>query len=529
MTERDFDTPPLFTLDAPPVGRRQAMALIAGAAAAAALPVAAHAQGQPRRGGVLRVSVPANPSTMDPIAGRSGYDHPMLYPMFDTLVDWDYETLSAKPGLARSWKFTDAKTLVMDLEPNVTFHDGTPMDAAAVKFNLDRGRNDPRSNIKPDLASVASVEVTGPLQVTLRLRQPDTALVLILSDRAGMMVSPKAVQTLGAGIDRTAVGAGAWKFSNWTDNEKLVVVRNEKYWRPNRPHLDGISFAIIPEVNTGLRSVVSGQNDLVYSLSPTQLPVIERAKKLRAVSNTTLFVHMFYLNMGRAPLNDVRVRRAMNFAIDRDAFNKVTQAGIGEPAMTLLPKAHWAYDRSLDNVYRYDPDHARKLLAEAGYKDGCDLNIVGWTDQRSLQRQELLMAQMAKAGFRLRFQNASAVDATAQFTGPDQKGDAYLAAFTGRPDPSLIFQTVLAKDSFLNPGKADPAPGRAEAQAESQAVEDVGERKKALAKLQRIVAEHALLVPIVVQYDVQAMTEQVHGYQPNLLGKPKFDGVWMAS
>lgn len=511
------------------MSRRQVMAMIASAAAAAGLPGAAWSQGQPRKGGTLRVSVPANPSTMDPIAGRSGYDHPMLYPMYDTLVEWDYETLEARPGLAKSWKFTDPRTLVMDLQAGVTFHDGTALDAAAVKFNLDRGMSDARSNIKPDLASVASVEVTGPLQVTLKLKQPDTALVLILSDRAGMMVSPKAVRDLGAGLDRTAVGSGPWKFVSWQDSERLTVTRYEKYWRPNRPYLDGIVFSIIPEVNTGLRSVVAGQNDLIYSLSPLQKPVIERAGKLKAVSNTTLFVHMFYLNMGRAPLNDVRVRRAMNFAIDRDAFNKATQAGIGEPAMTLLPKAHWAYDRSLDNVYRYDPEYARKLLAEAGYRDGCDLNIVGWTDQRSVQRQELLLEQMGKAGFRLKFQNASAVDATAQFTGPDQKGDAYLAAFTGRPDPSLIFQTVFAKDSFLNPGKADPAPGRAEAQLESQAVEGIAERKKALGKLQRIVAEHALFVPLVVQYDLQALAGTVRDYQPNLLGKPKFENVWLSA
>ena len=106
-------------------------------------------------------------------------------------------------------------------------------------------------------------------------------------------------------------------------------------------------------------------------------------------------------------------------------------------------------------------------------------------------------------------------------------GHAYLAAFTGRPDPSQSYQTVFAKESFLNPGKVDPAPGRAEAQIQSQAVESLAERKVALAKLQRIVAENGLMVPIVVQYDVQAMSEKVQGYKPNLLGKPKFENVWI--
>ena len=515
---------PMFTAGAP-MGRRQVMTMLASASAAAAagLPGAAWSQEQPRKGGVLRVVVPANLSAADPMAGNSGYDHPMLYAMFDTLIEWDYDALTAKPGLARAWKYTDPKTLVLDLEANVKFHDGTPLDAAAVKFNLDRSRGDQRSNIKIDLASVESVEVTAPLQVTVKLKQADTALVLILSDRAGMMFSPKAAQSLGAATARTAVGSGPWKFVSWSDSEKLIVTRNEHYWRANRPYLDGIEFFIMREGATALRSVMAGQTDFVYNMATRQKAVAERQKGVRAISNTTMYVHIFYLNLARPPLNDVRVRRAMNLAIDREMFNRVTQAGIGEPATSLLPKSHWAHDPTLGEFYRYDPTQARKLLAEAGYPDGVDLHIIGWTDQHSIQRQEVLIEQMGKAGFRLKFENNAL--ATSMFS--EGKGHGYLAAFTGRPDPSQIYQTVFAKDSFLNPGKADPAAGRAEAQVQSQAVESLADRKAALAKVQRLVAEQGLYVPLVVQYDVQVMTEKVQGYKPNLLGKPKFENVWL--
>lgn len=514
--------PPTFTAGST-MGRREVMKALASAAAAAGLPGAAWSQATPRKGGVLRVVMPANLSTTDPMAGNAGYDHPMLYAMFDTLIEWDYDALTAKPGLAKAWKFTDPKTLVLDLESGVKFHDGTPMDAAAVKFNLDRSRGDPRSNIKIDLASVDSVDVTGPLQVTLKLKQADTALPLILSDRAGMMFSPKAAQTLGAATARTAVGTGPWKFVSWSDSEKVVVTRNEHYWRPNLPYLDGIEFFIMREGATALRSVLAGQTHFVYNMATRQKAVAERQKGVKAISNTTMYVHMFYLNLARPPLNDLRVRLAMNLAIDRDAFNRVTQAGIGEPATSLLPKSHWAHDPTLGEFYRYDPAQARKLLAEAGHPDGVDLHIIGWTDQHSIQRQELLIEQMGKAGFRMKFENNAL--ATSMFS--EGKGHAYLAAFTGRPDPSQIYQTIFSKDSFLNPGKVDPAPGRAEAQVRSQAVESLAERKVALAKLQRIVAENALFVPLVVQYDVQAMSEKLQGYRPNLLGKPKFDGVWL--
>ena len=110
----------------------------------------------------MRISAPANPSSLDPATGGAGSDHAFLFTMYDTLTEWDFETLKPKPGLAESWKFSDPTTLVLNIRPGVTFHDGTPLDAEAVKFNLERNKSDPKSNIKADLASMASVEVTGP-------------------------------------------------------------------------------------------------------------------------------------------------------------------------------------------------------------------------------------------------------------------------------------------------------------------------------------------------------------------------------
>src|SRR3981189_3274789 len=152
-------------------------------AAGLALTGTASAQGAPKKGGTLQVSANANPSTLDPQTGGSGSDHSFLYPIHDTLVDFEPATLKAVPGLAESWSNPDPKTLLLNIRAGVAFHDGTPLDAAAVKFNLDRARTDPRSNIKGDLVTVESVEVTGPQQVAIKLKQPDSALLLILSDR----------------------------------------------------------------------------------------------------------------------------------------------------------------------------------------------------------------------------------------------------------------------------------------------------------------------------------------------------------
>jgi len=505
------------------LSRREMIGLLTGALTlGAASPL--FAQGTPVRGGVLKVSAQANPSSLDPATGGAGTDHVFLYTMFDTLVEWDYETLRAKPGLAESWSYPDPKTLVLNLRKGVVFHDGTPFDAAAVKFNLERAKTAPRSNIKADLATVESVEAPSSHQVVLKLTQPDAALPLILSDRAGMMVSPKAVQALGNEHDRKPVGTGAWKIVNWSDNEKVVVTRNEKYWKPGMPYLDGVELNIIPEINTGLRSVIAGQNDFVYALSPQQKPVVERSKNLVSVSGPTLYCVQMYLNFGRPPFDDVRVRRAFNHGIDRDAFVKATMAGLAEPAWMNLPSSHWAYDKSLANAWPYDPDKSKKLLAEAGHKDGLDLNMMGYSDQRSIQREEVLIEQLRKAGFRLKFNNGSIPDISAQFFA-QQKGDGLLAAWTGRPDPTLSYSLMYLKTAYFNAGKAEPSPDLAAAIMASRASEDLEVRKRELSKVQKIVTDLALVAPLFFQLELNAHGRRVQGYKPNLLGKAKFENV----
>src|SRR5690349_24182964 len=123
------------------------MALMTGAATGVALGDRAFAQATPKRGGILRISAPANPSSLDPTTGGAGSDHAFLFTMYDTLTEWEFDTLKPKPGLAESWKFTDPTTLVLNIRAGVTFHDGSPLDGEAVKFKLERNRSDAKSNI----------------------------------------------------------------------------------------------------------------------------------------------------------------------------------------------------------------------------------------------------------------------------------------------------------------------------------------------------------------------------------------------
>lgn len=503
--------------------RRQVFLLSGGAALAGAMGLPAFAQDAAKAGGVLKVVALSNPSSLDPATGGSGYDHSFLWTIYDTLTEWDYDTLLPRPGLAE-WSFSDPRTMVLDIAPDVVFHDGTPLDAEAVKFNLERGRDDERSNIKADLANVETVTVSGPLQVTLGLKLPDSALPAILSDRAGMMVSPASIATHGTNSNRNPVGCGPWKFVSWTDNDRMVVARNETYRHAGRPALDGIEFVIIPESATGLRSVTSGGNDMIYQLPARLKPVMDRTSSIKQFVTPTLACIKFYVNYGRAPLDNLKVRQALNFAIDREAFVAAALGGVGESAAMLLPKAHWAYDASLADLYPYDPERARALLEEAGYKDGLELNLGGYSDQDQVLRSEIMQAQLEKAGFKPRFTRGTVPEISAQFFGAEKKFDAMLSLWTGRPDPSMTYEGVFGGESYYNAGRtADPA--LTEMLARSREVEAIEERAKAFADVQRNVMENALTVPIAFQYELSGLSDRFTGYQPNLLGKPRFGAI----
>ncbi len=520
----DPDTRPRLA----PMTRREWLLMMGAGTAVALVPGAVRAQGAPRRGGVLRVSASANPSSLDPATGGSGLDHSFLWPIYDTLVEWDYKTLQPIPGMAQ-WKYPDPRTLVLTIHPGIVFHDGTACDAEAVKFNLDRSRGDQRSNIKADISSIASVEVTGPLEVTVKLAYPDSALPAILSDRAGMMASPTAIAKLGNEHDRKGVGAGPWKLVSWADNQGISVVRHEKYWREDRGFVDGIEFAIMPERATGLRSVVAGQNDLAYQLPPRLTPLIDRAKDLELVTGPTLYCRQLYFNLSRGPLTDVRVRQAMNFAIDREAYVKVAQSGFGEPAHMNLPSSHWAYDAEVAKLYPHDPAKARALLAEAGFKDGFELTAGGYIDPDNVRRGEILMDQLGKVGIRLKFTNGTVPEISAQYFAQEKKFDTLLAAWTGRPDPAMSYGLMYAKDAYFNAGRVEVSPELTELLAKSRESEDLEVRKGVLSRVQRIVMEQALVLPIAFEAEMTAVAKKVSGYQSNLLGKPKYEFVSLSS
>ena len=503
-------------------------AVLAGAAALGGtvlLPGDARAEPVPRRGGVLRWAQSPNAGSLDPVTGRTAAEFPVLHLVFDALLDFDPMTLDPRPGLAKAFAFEDPKTFSMELVEGASFHDGTPFDADAVKFNLDRARSDPRSNVKADIATIRAVEVAGKYRVILRLDRPNAALPAILTDRPGMMVSPTHVRQNGPNVDQNPVGIGPWKMVSWRNNDRFIAARNETYWRPGLPYLDGVTLTIMGEPATALRSVIAGENDLATALGPQQKSVAERSKLVTQLTHSLGMVGI-YLNYGRPPLSDVRIRQALNYAIDRDALNQAVALSLDVPTSAILPQEHWACDPATAHYYRYDPGKARALLAEAGYPDGIDIPMLGWSDQVSMQRQEVIVTQLARSGIRVALTPVSASASSTMFFGPAKQGAGRMAQIAARPDPSQEYDNLFSKDAYFNAGGVELA-GYRELLDATMATTDRAARQAAFAKLQKFVVENALLVPILFNTAVTAHHPRVRNFVLGMIGKPKCTDVWL--
>lgn len=513
----------------PYIDRRTLLQGTAAAGGALLLPQGAFAQEKPKRGGTLRVSMTYNPAALDPITGRNGPDFNTLLAIFDSLLDLDPKTLVVKPMLAQKWSWPDPKTLVLDLRTDVTFHDGTAFDADAAKFNLDRARGDVRSNVKSDCTSIDSVEVTGKHQVTLRLNRANASLPTILSDRPGLMVSPTSIKNADKGnVDRAPVGSGPFKFVSWQDNDRITLTRNDKYWQQGLPYLDGMVLRIITETATGIRSVIAGETDIALNLDIQKKTVADRAGNLVVELIPTTYYWGAYLNYSRPPLDNLKIRQALSWGIDREAMNKAIALGLSTPGNGVIPKELWACDPATFNTYSYSPEKARKLLAEAGHPDGIDIPMLGWTDQSSIQRQEVAMAQLAKAGVRVQLTTGSPQDTSAQFFGPSKKGAARIAGMGGYADPSQQYENLFSKDAFLNAGSVE-LPGYRDLVNATQSTDDMTQRKAAFAKLQKFVIDNALVLTFMFQTNIQVQTKKVKGVTVDLTNKPRFHAAWLTA
>lgn len=470
----------------------------------------------------LTVAWVADPSSLDPIKGSSGQDHAILWTIYDTLVDFSPDDLTPEPGLATSWEQPDPQSLTLHLRTGVKFHDGTPFDAKAVKFNIERARAK-GSTIASDLSSVKAVDVVNAHTVTLRLSYPDTSLPLTLSDRAGMMVSPAAAEKADGDVSKAPVGAGPWKFVEWVSGSRVVVDRSPNYWNDDVSRVPRITFNIVTDPKTRLSAVRSGQADMTTQVPGADVKSLRADQRLKIVAEPSQWSTSIEFNLAKSPFDDIRVRTAINLALDRKVFVDKVEFGFGEPAWSPLPSVHWAYAQSMARAYPRNLDRARRLLAEAGHAKGLRFTMLSPSDPLSMRRSEIAQAQLAEAGITVDIVSTTIAQASEDFH-VGGKAPALMGGLTGRADPAQVFTTLFGKDSYYNAGHVE-TPGLTKALQRANSVTDLSKRKAHLLEAARAVETYASYAPIAFQDAITLLRDGVEGFRPSLIGKPKFVGI----
>jgi peptide/nickel transport system substrate-binding protein len=403
----------------------------------------------------LRIGLQEDPDRLDPAQGATFVGRIVFAALCDKLIDTDAK-LNYVPQLATEWSWgADGKSLTMKLRPGVVFHDGTPLDAEAVKVNLDRYRTADYSSRKGEVRSVANVVVVDPLTVRLELSRVDAPLLSVLADRAGMMLSPKALAEAGQNIASKPVCAGPFRFVERVAQDKIVFERFDQYWNKSQIHLQQIVFRPMADTTVRTTNLLSGGLEIVERLQPSDLKQLKADKRVKVASTTALAYNTMSINLANGPkagasvLKDPRVREALELSLDRNALIQVVFDG--EFVATNQPHSvenPW-YIKDVPVPAR-DVARAKALLAEAGIaKPAFTLSVTN--NPIESQLAQVIQAMAKDAGFEVKIevleQNTLIANAT--------KGDyeAAVVIWSGRADPDGNISIWLTCEGFINWGK----------------------------------------------------------------------------
>lgn len=473
----------------------------------------------PKKGGEAVFAYETDVTNLDPIQGSHGNDHAFLWPIFDTLIKFSPE-LEPEPGLAESWEFPDDKTIVLTLREGVTFHDGTPLDAEAVKFNIDRVNSEESKVV--DFENIESVVVVDEKTVELNLSEPDSSILLSLSDRGGMMVSPTAVKESGDGFSQSPVGAGPYKMVKRVPNGEVVYEAYEDYWDEGKPYLDKITIKVMANENTRINALKSGEVDLADNISPENITSLENDSNIVLKEIMAVPFRLLYLNASKEPLNNKAVRQALLYGLNRDALISGITFDKGEPAYQPFPESYWAADK--DMKFEYDPEKAKELLKDSGLEN-VTFKMNHYSTPYEQRLAETIKGQLSEIGIQVDLQPMDAAAAGANYFA-EQDAEVLLGRWTGRPDPLVTIKYLFGSDSYYNAGSHSTEEIE-KLIAEAAATNNQDERADLYREISnKGVLEEAIMIPMFFTPRVSAMDESLKGYTPNMIGKPYFAETW---
>ena len=429
--------------------------LVAGALLLALLPGAAHAQKK-----TLTIALNQDPDALDPTLSRTYVGRIVFAQICEKLYEID-EKLNIAPQLAAALPAVSdgGKTVTIKLRSGVKFNDGTPFTAEAMKVSLDRHREMKGSNRRSELDSVNAVEVIDPLTIRLRLKAPFSPLTAQLADRAGMPMSPAALEKLGEKFGTAPVCVGPWQFVERVPQDRIVVERSPHYFDKSAAKFDRVVFRIIADDNVRVANLRSGDIDVMHQVAPSDASSLRKEGRFEVSSVTGLGYNQVTINLhnktgktqppgnlGTPLANDPRVREALELSIDREALNQVAWEGQYTVGCGPISPNSVFFDKTRKCTTR-DVAKAKKLLADAGAANyAFEMVVVNDPQQRRVG--EVIQGMARDAGFNIALKPQEF--ASALKDDDDGKMTSFLIGWSGRVDPDGNIHQAQACGGSLN-------------------------------------------------------------------------------
>ena len=494
---------------------------------------------EPQYGGTLRIVYPVRPAQMNVHKLTTGADDPFLYLIYDGMVGTSLENRSVISQMTESWDIANAgKEITFRIRKGIRFHDGTAFDANAAKWNIDEVVNAVafvgskafrllKQDTDENGVAIGPQRVQAPDDYTLQLNLKETfaPIMPLLALRGGLMMSQQAVTNGGENYAQNPVGAGPFQFKGWIPGNQFTVERFPGYWDDGAAYLDEITILLIPDDLVSYAALRTG--DIHVGPIPW-----ESAEQEIGLGNLKMYpengVTFSFLNIDSdvEPTNDIRVRRAISLAIDRQAISDVIWFGKARVKASFVSQDNWAYNPNLPPP-EYDTEKARQLLRDSGYDEGLKLRMVGFTVVSTTG--EAIKSMLAEVGIDVEFDNF----AIAAAIGKWFNGGYQLANFTADdpPDPHRIMRWFntgfgpLVKYHETYPELGQELTRLASVEAVSTV--DLEQRKTTYFKMQELINENVLLVPLVQTARMLAARPEVMNYPVGPDNRPWWRQFWL--
>jgi peptide/nickel transport system substrate-binding protein len=472
----------------------------------------------------LYVALEAEPPELDPNLSSAYVDRQVMASLYDKLVDID-ENGEIVPMLAKSYDVSDdGKVYTFHLRDGIKFHDGTEFNAEAVKYNLERYQEED-SVRSTEVEPIESVEAVDEYTVRVTLSEPFAPFLAVLTDRAGIMASPKAIEENNGRISKDPVGTGPFKFVERVRGDHITVEKNPDYWREGLPKIDKIEYRGIDDENVQYQNLQSGELDIIDSIPLVEFKELQESGDYNVSIEPGLGYQGVFLNVTQPPFDNKQLRQAVYRLVDRDAIVKAVLRGVGgEAGNSPFSEQSWAYSEESDSYPERSVEEAKALLEEAGKPDGFSFTLK--TDPSPINQQigQVIQNNLKPAGIDVKLEQEEF--GTLLDDSTNGNFQALFLGWSGRIDPDLnIYDFTVTNGDFNDSGYSNPEVDKL--LNEARITSDRDRRKELYGQVMEILHED---VPYVYLYHNNqttdfAMQPTVQGFEPYPDGILRLAGV----